>query len=200
MEIIQLALSEKRKMQCDSYIFPENYFDIPGAEEFGDFNAVNTYTVKKMSSYANQNADIYVNSGMSVLALAALKAGVFLNIHLRMLHYDCSRKIYLPQAVKWKPLKGKKEKEPISIALCQRRHKGMPEKAIFDFELLKTEQIFDYSWQEDEARKKLMPWNQGEIHVYLSGLTQLSISVLNAAYALGISVTFFHFMWISRYL
>lgn len=191
MKIIQLALSEKRKMQCESYIFPENYFDISGVEEFGDFNAVKVYAVEKMSPYANQNVDIYVNSGMSVLALAALQAGISLNTHLRMLNYDCSRKIYLPQTVKWKPLMRKKEKEPFSIALCQRRHKGMPEEAIF--EPLNDEQLFDYLWQEEEAKKKLASWSQGEIYVYLSGLTQLSVSVLNAAYSLGISVTFFHY-------
>ena len=53
--------------------------------------------------------------------------------------------------------------------------------------------MFDFSWQEEQAEKVLKTVKQKQVFVYLTGLTQMTLSVLNVAYRLGISVTFLHY-------
>lgn len=190
MEEIKLALTEKRKINGMGSIFPEDYFDIPGVEAYQDIDAVKRYAGNRLKNYEGKTADIYVNGGMAIETLSVIQAAGELGISLRFMHYDLKEEMYLPQKLDWKPrpYAGKRERE--LFQLCQGRH-NLREKPIF--RNLSDEQIYDFQWQENHAEEVLKQCPGKELDIYLSGLTPVFISVLNAAYKLKLPVIFWHF-------
>ena len=187
---IELALTEKRKIRGLKSIFPEDYFDIPGVESYQDIDAVKKYARERLKEYQGKSADIYVNGGMAIETLSVLQEAGKLDISMQLMHYDSKDEIYLAQKVNWKPKvqSGRMERE--MLQLCQGRH-VLQEKPVFTS--LLDVQRFDFSWQEEHAEKVLKLYKGKKLEIYLSGLTPVYVSVLNAAYKLDLPVTFLHF-------
>ena len=91
----RLALTERRRMDCDGYLFPADYYEIPGVEEFQDVEAVRIHALEKLKSCEKKLVDLYLNGGLSIEVLAAIQAAARLDIRLNMWHYDCERNILL---------------------------------------------------------------------------------------------------------
>ena len=62
----RLALTERRKMDCDGYLFPADYYEIPGVEEFQNVEAVRNHAFEKLKSCEKGLVDLYLNGGLSV--------------------------------------------------------------------------------------------------------------------------------------
>lgn len=190
MKTVKLALTEKRKMNCDAYIFPEEYFDIPGVEEFSDLDAVVQHAAEALEPYENQDVELYVNGGLTSEVLAVIQAAADKNIKVRIMHYDRDRQEYRPQQVVWTKKKHREISKSVVLNLCEGRH-IMPGESIFG--RIPSEKIMDFSWQEKFAEEYLSTYEDTELRIYLSGLSQLAVSTLNAAGALGLPVVFFHY-------
>lgn len=191
MDNIQLILSEKRRILGCEAIFPADYFEIPGLQGFEDLKAVDDYAIQKLQQFKGQTVDVYVNSGLTIESFAVLTAASNLRIRLRMFHYDNLQDNYVPQEVEWGewPVEAKLSKE--KFALCEKRHLGLPEQSIF--EMIPKERLFDYAWQKEQAKLVLQRHAPCQADIYLTGLTALGISALNAAYCLKIPVTVYHY-------
>lgn len=190
----RLALTEKRRIDCDGYIFPAEYYDIPGLEDFQDLRSVKDMAFGKLKEYGGQHIDIYLNGGMSIEILAVIQAAAKLDIHIALWEYDCQEKIYVRQEIRWKPAdhRGQTGREKgEAVFLCQGRHWNPKQKSVFG--LIPAEKIFDFKWQEQQAEEFLEEYRGGAIKIYLSGLTAACISVLNAAYKKDVSVTWLHY-------
>lgn len=191
MSNIQLTLSAKRKIPGLEAVFPSDYFEIPELQNFEDLQAVSNYAILKLKQFRGQAIDVFVNAGLMMESFAILKAASVHHIQLRMFHYDSAHDCYVPQEVKWKDfsVEGKLTKK--SFALCGNRHLGLPEQSVF--ETISNDRLFDYSWQEEHAKQILEKYAPCCVDIYLTGLTSLGISALNAAYSLGIPVTVYHY-------
>ena len=77
--------------------------------------------------------------------------------------------------------------------LCSGRHCVEDNQYPTIFEIITVDKIFDFSWQEEQVEKVLKKVMKKQIFVYLTGLTQMILSVLNVAYRLGISIIFLHY-------
>ncbi len=189
----RLALTERRRMDCDGYLFPADYYEIPDVEEFQDIEAVRNHAFEKLKSYEKEPVDLYLNGGLSVEVLVAIQAAARLDIRLNMWHYDCEREIYFCQPLCWKPIPGGNEKETTEeeIVLCQGRHWGAEKKSVFPE--IPAEKLFDFQWQEKKAREFLKVWRNQKIRIYLSGLTSAFVSVLNAASQENVSIVWLHY-------
>lgn len=188
--VIQLGLADNGRGRYSSYVFPAEYYDIPGLADFQDIHSVQTHAVKELEPYRNMPVEIYVNSGMTIELLAVIWAADRLNISLRVMHYDRSRGIYIPQQVTWKRSKFPASEQEAYI-LCKGRHNGMKGKPLF--EPLSEEKMFDFIWQQEHAKKVLSEGKRRTICLYISGLTSLCVSVLNAAHELDLPVVAFHY-------
>ena len=190
----KLALTNRRKMDVDGYIFPEDYYDIPELTGFQDVGAVERYAERKLSNHAGQEVDLYLNGGMSIEMLACVKASAKLAISLNVVHYDNLGDRYVVQPIRWRPqaVRSDRDRAPAEIlGLCKRRHADLPGKKIFD--TIPDELIFDFSWLDKKAKEVLGEYSGKNVAVYLSGLTSAYLSVLNVASDLGVGVTCFHY-------
>lgn len=189
---MRLALTERRKMECDGYLFPSDYYDIPGVEEFQDLEAVREYACEKLSPYRGEAVDLYLNGGLTIETLTAIWAARKLDISLALWHYDREKDRYVRQELKWRPVpagRGAKEAAE-AIYLCRGRHWGSEENCIFD--AIPQDRIFDFQWQEEQAEEVLRDYSHKKIAVYVSGLTSAAVSVLNAAAKEQVSVLWMH--------
>lgn len=189
--MVKLALTERRRLECDAYIFPEEYYDIPGVEEFSDLEVVKSYVRKKLEPYAAQSAAIYLNGGLSIELLSCLQIAAELDMNIVVLHYDKNTNQYVPQEVTWKPVEAENCKEADYLTLCAGRHPKVTEEYIFAE--VTEDQVLDFTWQAQQAEQVLSRCKDKHVVIYLTGLTSLYISVLNAAARLGIAITFLHY-------
>lgn len=189
----RLALTERRRMDCDGYLFPADYYEIPGVEEFQNVEAVRNHAFEKLKSCEKGLVDLYLNGGLSVEVLAVIQAAARLDIRLNMWHYDCEREIYFCQPLRWKPVShgDEMEKAEEEIVLCQGRHWGREKKSVFAE--IPVDKLFDFQWQEERAREFLKVWRNKKIRIYLSGLTSAFVSVLNAASQENVSIVWLHY-------
>lgn len=187
----KIALTMLRRMECDGYIFPADYYEIPGVKKFTDIEYARAYAAEQLSSYAGETIDLYVNGGLSIELLVVLQEAARLEITLTAFHFDRGTGEYVPQPVNWHPVGEQEETAAPELTLCKGRHPGMPENVVFP--PVAQEQIFDYAWQEEQAMSVLKAYAGGSAAVYLSGLTPLYLTVLNVAARLNISITFYHY-------
>ncbi len=191
--MVYLALTEMRRIACDGYIFPEDYYDIPGVEDFQDLKAVKQYSLKKLERYRGEKVDVCLNGGMTVEILTMIQAAAELDIELTLCHYDREKENYAGQKVCWKPVhvRAEDEESPKTVVLCKGRHWSPAEKAVFD--MIPAGRLFDFLWQEEQAGKFLREFRDRKLTIYLSGLTSAAVSVLNAARREWVSVTWLHY-------
>ena len=142
--MVNLALTTMRKVACEKYIFPDDYFDIPGIKDFEDLETVRTYVVGQMEEYAGENVEIYLNGGMAIEILSVLQAADKLNISMDILHYNKTEGIYIPQKVSWRSRKETDERECVMLDLCKGRHGNQGERAVFD--MVPEEKLFDFEF------------------------------------------------------
>jgi hypothetical protein len=192
MARIKLGLSSRRKILCDSYIFPDDYYDIPNVSQFEDLPAARQYATLQMKPYRNQDVDIYVNAGLSMELLLALQVAVKLNMNLRIMYYNLNKQIYIPQNVIWKSSISNCEYNNIyeTFVLCLGRH-NIDKPPLF--KQISENEIFDFSLQENLAYSILSKCIGDNIQIYVTGLTQLMISTLNAAFKAQKKITFLHY-------
>lgn len=208
---IKIALTEKRKTECDNSIFPKDYYDIPEVNEFQNIFAVRNYAYKVLESYAGQQVDVILNGGLSIEILCVIQVAAKLGISLCVLHYDREKDIYVSQKITWnfvsdnmilneknrqayeKIKKERKDSDIERFILCLGRHCVEDNQYPTIFEIITVDKIFDFSWQEEQVEKVLKKVMKKQIFVYLTGLTQMILSVLNVAYRLGISIIFLHY-------
>lgn len=191
--MVRLALTELRKMNCDGYIFPADYYDIPGVECFRDLEAVKRHAFEKLKSYQAETADVYLNGGMSMETLAVIQAAARLDIRLNLWHYDREGETYVCQKLCWKPaVRGGEEKEAgEEMFLCRGRHWSPEEKSVFS--VIPADKIFDFQWQEEQAGEALKGSRGKKVGICVSGLTSAMVSVLNAAAKEEVSVVCLHY-------
>ena len=190
METVQIGLADNGRGRYSSYIFPEDYYEIPGVNEFQDTQAARSWAVEKLTPYKGQKIDLYVTVGLLIELLAALSAAAELNIEVSAWHYDKFKKIYIPQNVQWKGT-GHRFDDREDYILCAGRHRGM--KGTVIFEQVPDDKLFDFSWQKDHAKAVLSQVSGRTVYLYLSGLSSICISTLNAAYELGLPVVPLHY-------
>ena len=191
-----LALTEKRRIPCDGYIFPSEYYEIPGILHFQDLEAVRNYAFEKLKKYQGEPIDIYLNGGMSIEVLTVIQAAVKLDIKISLYHYNREKEKYICQEVLWRPVNDDrgntiKEADQEAVSLCQGRHWGTERKSIFS--IISDEQLFDFQWQELQAEKFLQNYEGKTAVIYLSGLTAAFVSVLNAAVKINVSIIWLHY-------
>lgn len=188
----RLALTEKRRMDVDGYIFPEDYYDIPELKGFQDAGAVMRHAERKLTVYAGGAVDLYLNGGMSIETLACVQAASRLHIHLNILHHDKVRDQYVIQEIRWRPRSGFMDQEPVeTLGLCQGRHAGLAKKMIY--ETIPNERIFDFIWLEQKAAASLVGYRGRNVRVCISGLSSAYLSALNVAADLGIRIIWLHY-------
>lgn len=189
-----LALTEKRRMDCDEAIFPAEYYDIPGLTDFQDLRAVRDRAFEKLKKYEGESVDVYLNGGMSIEVLAVIQAAARLDICVTLWEYDRQKKTYVRQEVRWKPASHRERVgtgENEAVFLCQGRHWSPKHKSVFGE--IPEEKVFDFRWQEQRAGEFIKEYRGGVIKIYLSGLTAAFISVLNAAQREDVSVIWLHY-------
>ena len=87
---IKIALTEKRKTECDISIFPKEYYDISELCGFQDIHAVRNHAYRVLEPYTGQQVDIILNGGMSIEILCVVQVAAKLNITLCVLAlYNC---------------------------------------------------------------------------------------------------------------
>lgn len=187
-----LALTEKRKMKCDGYIFPEQYEDIPNVTQFSDVEAVYQYAKEKLSSFKGKEIGIYINGGLTIEAIACVLAASNLKIDLQLFYWDRQSNKYIPQKVMWNEIQAEDKLIIENFVLCAGRH-IVPDVNQYFFEQLVENQTFDFTWQENRVKLILEAYAGKKIGVYVTGLTQLIVSTLNAAASCNVEVVFFHF-------
>ena len=190
--MVRLALTEKRRMNVEGYIFPEDYYDIPGLKNFQDTNAVMRYAERKLTVYAGEDVDLYLNGGMSIETLACVQAAGRLHIHLNILHHDKVRDQYVAQEIRWQPRTAFMDQESVeTLGLCQGRHTGLGRKMIY--QAIPNERIFDFIWLERKAAASLMEYRGRNVRVCISGLSSAYLSALNVSADLRIRIIWLHY-------
>lgn len=191
MKTLNLALTEKRKISCDGYIYPADLFDIPEIEGYRDLKRIKEYAKEKLAAWSDCRCRVYVNGGLAVELLSLLQAAKELKIELELLHYDLCTGLYCSQELKWKPCDSSEKSDLPEMVLCEGRHCIKTAESIY--KELPEDKILDFQWLEKEARKKLQPYQGKTVRIYLTGLSPLYCCVLNVASELGINVIFLHY-------
>lgn len=188
-----LALTERRQMDCDGYLFPAEYYDIPGLEDFQDLRTVKDYVLEKMKQYQGKAVNVYLNGGMTIETLTVIQAAARLDIQLNLQHYDFEKDAYVCQLLSWRPgaRGGEREEEEEELVLCQGRHWGGEKRAVF--QVIPADKLFDFHWQEEQAGEVLKTWSGKKLKICVSGLTSAAVSVMNAAARVGVSVVWLHY-------
>lgn len=190
--MIRVALTEKRRIDVESYIFPEDYYDIPDLKGFQDVEAVEKCAELKLAAYAGGFVDLYLNGGMAIETLACVQAAGRLHIHLNILHHDKIQDQYVAQEIRWRPRTVSMDQESVEIfGLCRGRHAGLGKRMIY--EAIPDERIFDYVWLEQRAAEALKAHRGRSVKVCISGLSSAYLSVLNVAADLGIRIIWLHY-------
>lgn len=190
--MVRLALTEKRRMDVEDYIFPEDYYNIPDLRGFQDIDAVTWHAEKKLSAYAGKCVELYLNGGMAIETLACVHAASRWNIHLNILHHDRERDLYVVQEIRWRPQVSSVDREPVeTLGLCRGRHAGLGKRMIF--ETIPDERIFDFAWLERKAAAALEGYCGRSVKVCVSGLSSAYLSALNVAADLGIRIVWLHY-------
>lgn len=195
MDRKMMALTNKRKIENAEFIFPEQLEEIPGICGFQDIKAICRHAKAQMEPYREGEVDLIVNGGLTMEVLAVLQAAAMLHISLKLWHFNRATEAYIPQEVRWHPAHAHVDDHPkmekVRFSLCKNRHPGLPENYIY--EIIPDDRVTDFLWQEERAGEVLKAYANQQVEIYLTGLTSLSISVLNVAVPLGISVVFFHY-------
>ena len=190
--MVRLALTEKRRMDVDGYIFPADYYDIPALKDFQDTDAVMRHAENKLSIYVGGEVNLYLNGGMSIETLACVLAAGRLHIQLNILHFDKVQDRYVVQKIRWRP-------QPLfadtgnaeTLGLCRGRHTGPGKRMIY--EAIPDNKIFDFAWLEQMAAASLAEYRGRTVKVCISGLSSAYLSALNVAYDLRIRIIWLHY-------
>lgn len=185
-----LGLTELRKIECDSYIFPDDVFKIPELDEYSDVKTIEKFAYDKLMPYAGEDVSVYINGKLSTELLAVLKAADKLQINLTIGHRNNYDGQYMFQKVRWKS-KDIKTNIDYEYSLCEGRHYVPVEESIYT--KIPENKIFDFEWMEVEAKAKLEKHANQCIALYITGLPSLYVSVLNVAHKLGISLICMHY-------
>ena len=161
--MIQIALTERLKGLYPT-IYPEDFKDSMVIKGFQDLIGFKKVALEKMKPYAGECVEVLRCGGIAQELLAVIVAADELHINLSIGLMNTETGIYYPQKVTWKKGKGKKKPDQYFL-LCGGRHEIVCEKHIFE----------------------------QTVGVYLTGLSTLAISTLNAAEKLGISLIFYHY-------
>ncbi len=189
--MIEIGLSEYRRVPCELYVFPADLFDIPGVDAFDNVTQIEDYAFHRLEKVEDKNWCVYVNNGLSIMLLSVILAAAKLGASLVLKHFDIVSNRYIDRDVKWKPAVSVAGSAEHSFTLCEARHYGLPEDVIF--EEICNEHVMDFSWQECVAEEKLKSYAGKHIRVYITGLTQAFVSVLNVADRYRISITCMHY-------
>lgn len=190
-EKMKIGLSQYRKIDCDSYIFPSNIYEIEGIKRYSDLEAIQKFAINKLKLFKNEQIDIYLNTKLSTELLCVIQAAVKLGISVTIYHRDRVSGKYYPQELRWRPVKIEEEEKEKRWTLCRRRHIISEKNCIY--EEVPEKRLFDFIWMDQRAKEMLSPYKGWKIEVYATGLSALMISVLNIAYELNISVNFLHY-------
>lgn len=191
MEKIKVALTEKRYVEgCECYLFPDDVFDVPGFTDYSCLEILEQFAEEELRRYQNQSVILYINGGLAIETTSVVKAAAHLNIKLQMAYYNNTDKQYFTGEFFWKNTK-RKRSTPHDLILCDKRHviTQSNEGAVFGTE----EDILDVEGLQKKAEEKLKVYQNEYIRVYVTGLTQFYIAVLNAAETHNIAVDFLHY-------
>ena len=187
--MIQIALTERLKGLYPT-IYPEDFKDSMVIKGFQDLIGFKKVALEKMKPYAGECVEVLRCGGIAQELLAVIVAADELHINLSIGLMNTETGIYYPQKVTWKKGKGKKKPDQYFL-LCGGRHENVCEKHIF--EPIADDKRFDFEWIEKNAEDNLEAYRGQTVGVYLTGLSTLAISTLNAAEKLGISLIFYHY-------
>lgn len=187
-----LGLSKKRIIECDDYIFPAEYFDIPGIKGFDDFDSVDRYCNEKMNGISDDDITILVNAGLTLELLAAVKSGTLAGKKISVGIYNKSSGVFeiinsCNALIKDSAEYCSKE----SMLLCNGRHVVDCGKYIYD--VISDEDLYRFEFLEEQAYSKLYAYRGECISVYVTGLSQLVICTLKAAARLDINIVWLHY-------
>lgn len=186
----KIGLTRKHWEGLEGYIFPDDVFMIPGMDTFGDFQTIFRCALQKMEQYRGENIDLYISGGLSSELLETVRAAAELNIQCNLYYFDTNtwKYVEVPQKLIWKPQEKKENQPAVAFSLCANRHDQLNGMESI-YEEITEEQMFDFAWMEERAERILMPYRNLHMKLYLTGLSQAYISVLNVAARCGISVT-----------
>lgn len=188
-ENVKVGLSMKHWRESGEYIFPMNVKDIPGCNKFGDFDVIYEYALQKMYKYENKEIDLYICAGLSSELLEVIKVANKLNITCNIYYYDKESNGYLcHDRLTWKPQVRKNNAPVVEFAACANRHWGLEDIACI-FETIENDKLFDVVWLREYAREKLEKYSGYHMDLFITGLTQAYVTILNVAAELGITVT-----------
>lgn len=191
----KIGLTKKHWFESSEYIFPSDVFMIGGMKTFDDFDAIYHYALKRMEAYQGTEMNLYVSGGLSSELLEVLRAAASLDIACNLYYFNKETYQYLkqPQTVIWKPQEktaNMDNMECVSFWSVKRTYdnifKDIP--SIFENEI-PLDKLFDFRWMEDTAYQILSPYKGMQLKIYLHGLTQAYVSILNAATRLNMAVT-----------
>ncbi len=189
---VRVSLTGKNPIPETTPLFPADYYEIPDISCFQDTGAADRWALKQLSAFAGRQAEFYINGGLAIEMLSALRAMELLAMPVRVFHWDSSRAAYIPQEFCWHPSQ-LRPSDTVKFMLCQNRH-CMPEsRTIFHFQDIPDGKHFDFQWQEQQAEASLASFRGQRAEIYLTGLKTLQVSVLNAASRLEIPVTWLHY-------
>lgn len=193
--MIEMALTEGRRMVCDIYVFPADLFDISGLESYADVDSIERFVLETLSNVQDMEWNLYVNGGLAIMLLAVIHVAGKLGAHLNIKHYDRVKAEYVDHELRWQPVSNGNRKKSC-LTLCAARHYGIPEEVIF--KEIPSERVMDFEWQEHIASDKLRRYADGHILVYITGLSQALISVLNVLSRYDIAITCMHYDYTSE--
>ena len=194
--MVEIGLSECRKVPCDCYVFPADLFDVPGVETFDDVEKINAYALVRLSELKDKCWCVYINSGLSIMFLSVILAATKLGATVMVKHYDIKQDVYIERPVYWKSSSKVDDMAVDCLTLCASRHYGLPETVIF--EQIPEDKIMDFSWQEQVADTVLRTYAGKHIKLYITGMTQALVSVLNITEEHHISITCMHYDYASE--
>lgn len=178
-------------MECDGYIFPSEFYDIPGVLTFQDVGVVEQYVCEKLCPYQGEKVKVYINGGLAVEILCVIQASARLNIDLGVVHYNKDTALYdVLQEIRWNSRPFPTELISANTVLCEGRH-VIKEEAIFA--MVPKEKLFDFTWQEKTAEDFFRVHPENHFNIYLSGLTSIMLSTLNAAEKMQKYITWYHY-------
>lgn len=190
----KLGLTKKRRIVCDGYLFPEEYYDIPGVEFYDDLAAVRRYVRSRLDveEPVDKTIGIYINGGLAVELLSVLQVCSERKLSVSLFHWNQQTGQYVMQEVRWKADGSFGRTGPTgTYALCDGRHPNTAVHAVYP--QIPNERMFDFTWLEEQAGRFLDLEQIKSADIFLSGLTTAYISVLNAAYDRKIHVRYLHY-------
>lgn len=190
---MKIALTELRLINEDClYLYPVDLYDIEGIKSYDDLKTLRQYTEKCLKPYREQKADIYINAGVLTEKLMAIQVADEYNMDVSVWHRNNMDGIYSPQQLR------KKEERSLTISgetvercLCKGRHGDITVPAIF--QQIPEERILDFEWMQQRADEELKMIRGKHLKLYATGLTQLLVSVWNAARKYGIGLEVLHY-------